>query len=98
MKFTLSLTFFLLAVTSTCAFVVQQPVRPSTRVTSAGASTSALFDSKRRQTVAKRTAWLEKRGISGSDDDSDDADGAPGLKTDDEELVIPDTGASSEEA
>jgi glucose-6-phosphate 1-epimerase len=100
MKFTESLTFFLLAATSTCAFVVQ-PVRPSLRVASAEASTSALFDSKRRQTIAKRTAWLEKRGISDSDDESDDDVAGAGLKTNAEglkyvQLVHPDTGASSQ--
>ena len=86
----------LLAAT-TSAFTVPTPPSTST-------STTALFDSRRRQKVASRTAWLESRGFGGGEaaatvDESAKANS--GLMTNEEgleyvKLVHPSTGASSE--
>lgn len=69
----------------------------------AAASTTALFDSRRRQKIASRTAWLEARGMATAE--AAKAEGgtaaAPGLMKNEHgleyvRLVNPDTGASSE--
>lgn len=74
---------------STCAFVVQ-PAHSS-------ASKTALFDSRKRQKVASRTAWLDGRGGI----ETTDAGSAAGLMTSSDgleyvKLVDPDTGATSD--
>ena len=95
MQWTTPLSAFLLAASSASAFVVQ-PSQPTV-------SKTALFDSRRRQTVAKRTAWLESRGISASAAGSDAVatEGSAGLMTNDEglkyvQLVHPESGATSQ--
>jgi glucose-6-phosphate 1-epimerase len=68
---------------------------------------TALFDSRRRQTIAKRTEWLKNRGVSSdavttSSVDTESSSGvAPGLVTSESgleyvQLVHPDTGATSQ--
>jgi glucose-6-phosphate 1-epimerase len=82
------------AITAADAFVVQTP-------TSAISST-ALFDSRRRQKIAARTEWLEARGMSSSvAAEGTTASKKAGRFTNDEgleyvKLVHPDTGATSE--
>lgn len=73
-------------------------VVPSTNV---GTSSTQLFDSRRRQKIASRTKWLEKRGLLPTEGEEKESGSAAGLMTNDEgleyvKLVHPDTGASSE--
>ena len=84
----LSLFALAAAIGSASAFTVQTPSRVST----------ALFDSRSRQKVETRTAWLESRGGMAT---AAEPAAAAGLFTNDEgleyvKLVHPDTGASSE--
>jgi glucose-6-phosphate 1-epimerase len=66
---------------------------------------TALFDSRRRKTIAKRTEWLKNRGVSSdattSSVDTESSYVAPGLVTSESgleyvQLVHPDTGATSQ--
>jgi glucose-6-phosphate 1-epimerase len=65
-------------------------------------SATALFDSRTRQKIEKRSKWLEGRGMGGADESAAGvAVAAGGLMKNDEgleyvKLVHPDTGASSE--
>ncbi|KAL7569967.1 hypothetical protein ACA910_017018 [Epithemia clementina (nom. ined.)] len=91
--------FCLLSTSSTSAFVV---VAPNMAYIAATSSNTALFDSRHRQKVASRTAWLEARGgMAGSSSAEATTAAEAGTFTNDGglefvRLVHPDSGASSE--
>lgn len=92
MKFSL----LALLVASTSAFTVQTPSRSVSGVT----SSTALFDSRRRQKVERRTAWLESRGMASGDAAVAEKVAAAGLMKNDAGLeyvkLVHPSGASSE--
>lgn len=86
----------LLAVSASSAFTIQAPAR---------ASSTALFDSRNKQKIATRTAWLESRGVAADAGTAAAADSlevaSAGLMTNEHgleyiKLVHPETGASSQ--
>lgn len=81
----------ILATPSALAFVVRSPV-------SSLSSTTALFDSRRRQKIARRSDWLESRGSSTTD--VVESSPAAGLMKNDEGLeyvkLVHPSGATSE--
>jgi len=89
----MKLSFTLLLATASSAFgFVVRPV--PTKVS----SSTALFDSRRRQKIASRTKWLESRGATASD--VAEASKKAGLMTNDEGLeyvkLVHDSGATAE--
>lgn len=87
-------SFFLLAPLAS-AFTVQTPSSRS------AASSTALFDSRKRQKIASRTKWLESRdGVVEAPTAEGGATSAGLMKNENGleyvKLVHPDTGASSE--
>jgi glucose-6-phosphate 1-epimerase len=97
------------ATNSVSAFtVVQPPVLATRSSTTTTATTTALLDSRRKQKIATRTAWLEGRGavaaakvVSGDSSSAAAVTNNAGLKTNEEglgyvQLVHPDTGATSQ--
>lgn len=94
----------------TSSFTLVVPHQQTAKVSSSSSST-VLFDSRKKQKIASRTAWLEKRmgGISATDatevvDDSaavDVSDVSPGLLKNEQgleyvQLVHPESGAKSQ--
>jgi glucose-6-phosphate 1-epimerase len=96
MKFTLS---FLAAVgTATNGFVVQPPLAAAPD--RHAQPLTVLFDSRRRQKIARRSEWIESRGLDTLSTDSSSTSSAGGLMKNDDgleyvKLVAP-NGASSE--
>ncbi|EEC51408.1 predicted protein [Phaeodactylum tricornutum CCAP 1055/1] len=80
---------------SALGFVVQQPSSPAL-----AASSTALFDSRRRQKLAARSKWIDNRGISGGTPTAEGSSKTGLMKNSDGleyiKLVHPDTGATSE--
>jgi glucose-6-phosphate 1-epimerase len=96
--------------TFTSSFTLVVPHPPT--VLSSPSTSTALFDSRKKQKIASRTVWLEKRMGSGSVTDSveeeddatateDDGDASPGLLKNEQgleyvQLVHPETSAKSQ--
>ena len=98
MKLT-ALSFLFLA-SPASAFVVDRPTTSFTAAPSTS-TTTALFDSRRRQKKASRSRWLESRGATATEAEAAAGSAAAGLQTNDEgleyvQLVHPDTGAAAQ--
>lgn len=105
MKFSLASVFAVLATSSIKAANGFSLVNPTATSCGAGTSSTALFDSRRRQKIASRTQWIEARGMATTEASkaggSAAAAAAAGLFKNDGgleyvKLVHPSTGASSE--
>lgn len=93
----MKLLFSFLLTSVATGFVIQTPK------TIGVADTTTLFDSRNRQKIASRTAWVKKRGFADDGSAADDASATvgAGLQKNEEgleyvKLVHPDTGATSE--
>jgi len=94
----MKLLFSFLLTSVATGFVIQTPKNIGV------VDTTKLFDSRKRQKIASRTAWVKKRGFAEDGSSADDAASATvgaGLQKNEEgleyvKLVHPDTGATSE--